>query len=78
MITNGGSVQTLEGKNITTKITDGKVYINQAQVITADVEAANGVVHIIDEVLSESSASITKVAAFAWVMALGLALLSAN
>jgi len=29
----------------------GKVYVNGAQVITADVGASNGVIHIIDTVL---------------------------
>ena len=30
---------------------DGKVYINNAQVIMADVKTKNGIVHVIDSVL---------------------------
>jgi uncharacterized surface protein with fasciclin (FAS1) repeats len=57
-IKDGEVVKTLEGGNVTARITGGKVQIvgglhgrNIANVVTADVEASNGVVHIIDEVL---------------------------
>ena len=33
------------------KVKDGKVYVNKSQVTTADVQASNGVIHIIDTVL---------------------------
>ena len=42
---------TLNGKNIAIKLMNGKVMINEATVIGADVEATNGVIHIIDTVL---------------------------
>jgi len=46
-----GSVNTLNtGQSVTVDLSSG-VMINDATVITADVEASNGVVHIIDEVL---------------------------
>lgn len=42
----------LEGQNVEVEIDeDGNVFINMAQVITADLEASNGVVHIIDDLL---------------------------
>merc|ERR1712195_303872 len=45
-------VKSLEGQDVEIKKTaSGEVLVNQAQVITADVDASNGVVHIIDEVL---------------------------
>ena len=45
-----GTVPTLNGQDITVDLTNG-VMINDAMVTTADVEADNGVVHIIDAVL---------------------------
>jgi transforming growth factor-beta-induced protein len=45
------SIKTVEGGNVTVYIPLGSVYINYAQVITANLMATNGVVHIIDRVL---------------------------
>ena len=42
---------TLNGQDLKVKVKNGDVYINNAQVTTADVEASNGVVHVIDTVL---------------------------
>merc|ERR1711871_894132 len=49
----GEKITTVEGKQVEARIFDhGKyVYINNARVTTADVDASNGVVHIIDSVL---------------------------
>jgi len=45
-------VKTLEGEEILIEVFDKNVYINsRAKVTTADVDATNGVVHIIDNVL---------------------------
>jgi len=45
-------VQTLQGSTVTVFITpEETVFINQAQVIKADVYASNGVVHLIDQVV---------------------------
>jgi uncharacterized surface protein with fasciclin (FAS1) repeats len=45
-------VKTLEGQDVDVRKTgSGAVFVNQAQVVTADVDASNGVVHIIDGVL---------------------------
>lgn len=52
-----GSVETLNGADITIDITDG-VFINNAEVTTADVTASNGVVHIIDAVLDLDFTSV--------------------
>merc|ERR1711881_751224 len=50
---NGEKIKTVEGKQVEARIFgNGKyVYINNARVTTADVDASNGVVHIIDSVL---------------------------
>jgi uncharacterized surface protein with fasciclin (FAS1) repeats len=45
-----GDVATVEGQNITLT-TDGGVTVNGANVVTADVEASNGVIHVIDAVI---------------------------
>ena len=41
----------LEGKAVSVSVEDGSVFIDDSEVVSADVEAANGVVHVIDSVL---------------------------
>lgn len=50
-LSNGQVVPTLFGDNVVVTITGGNVSIDNANVITADIEATNGVVHVIDAVL---------------------------
>ncbi|MFO7669464.1 MAG: fasciclin domain-containing protein, partial [Bacteroidales bacterium] len=50
-LSDGQMITTLQGTDITVKITNGNVYINEAMVTVADLEADNGVVHVIDAVL---------------------------
>ena len=46
------SADTVLGEAVTIKVEDGKVYLNDTvQVIITDVEASNGVIHVIDAVL---------------------------
>mgnify|MGYP005857328085 CR=1 FL=1 len=45
------SVKTLQGQAIAVKVADGKVMVNQAQVVATDVAASNGVIHVIDNVI---------------------------
>ena len=48
----GQMVKTVEGTSLTVRISSsGEIFINSAKVTTADVDASNGVVHIIDAVL---------------------------
>jgi len=49
------SASTLAKADVNVKEEDGKVYINNSQVTTADVKASNGVIHIIDTVLIPES-----------------------
>ena len=42
---------TILGKNVAVKIEGGKVFINDAEVIITDIEASNGVIHVIDAVI---------------------------
>ncbi len=47
----GQVVKTLNGKDLTVSIKDGKVMINGANVTAADLSGSNGVVHVVDAVL---------------------------
>ena len=46
--------KTLQGQKVKITVKMDKVYINDAQVIAADVEASNGVIHVIDAVILPS------------------------
>lgn len=45
------SAETVLGQELTVRVEDGKVYINDAEVIITDIETYNGVIHVIDSVL---------------------------
>ncbi len=47
----GQSVATVNGAEVAISVVDGNVMINDATVVTPDVEASNGVIHVIDSVL---------------------------
>lgn len=47
----GQMVKTVSGGELTIKVDSGKVAINSSNVITADIETSNGVIHVIDAVL---------------------------
>ena len=58
-ILDGERLQTVEGMYIMAAVNSSGVFLNNAQVTTADVNASNGVVHIIDAVLEEWNPSPT-------------------
>ena len=43
--------KTLEGQDVQISVHDGKVMINNATVVKADIKCSNGVIHVIDSVL---------------------------
>ncbi|MFO8035684.1 MAG: fasciclin domain-containing protein [Anaerolineales bacterium] len=43
--------ETLLGQNVSISVMDGKVMVNDAEVIITDLETSNGVIHVIDAVL---------------------------
>jgi uncharacterized surface protein with fasciclin (FAS1) repeats len=47
----GAKPATLNGASLDIQVRDGKVFVNGAQVVTADVTASNGVIHVIDAVV---------------------------
>ncbi len=54
-ITDGMTVETLQGGTLTFGVEGGSVTVNGVPVSKADVEATNGVIHVIDSVLTLSS-----------------------
>jgi uncharacterized surface protein with fasciclin (FAS1) repeats len=53
-----GPVPTLQGEEVTVDLTDGVVLNDSVNVATADVEASNGVIHVIDGVLVPPSIDV--------------------
>lgn len=45
------SATTVQGQSVAIKVDGGKVMINNANVVLADVKTSNGVIHVIDTVL---------------------------
>jgi uncharacterized surface protein with fasciclin (FAS1) repeats len=48
---NGAKPTTVNGQSVNVTVRGGKVYVGSAQVVSADVQASNGVIHVIDTVL---------------------------
>ena len=53
-LSNGMTATTVNGADITI-MTEGGVMVNEANVIAADVDASNGVIHVIDSVILPAS-----------------------
>lgn len=57
---NLGTVQTALGKNVTFSNKDGKIYLNDSARVTMwDIKASNGIIHIVDAVVSMSNSAAT-------------------
>jgi transforming growth factor-beta-induced protein len=54
------AAKTLEGRSLAVKVVDGSVFVDAAKVITPDVVASNGVIHVIDSVLIPKTAAQAK------------------
>ncbi|TAQ85349.1 hypothetical protein B7494_g6316 [Chlorociboria aeruginascens] len=57
LLTNGLSLKTAQGSNVTVTIQDGDMFINSAKVIASDYLVANGVVHVLDSLLNQFDTS---------------------
>jgi len=53
---------TVNGQQVAIKVADGKVTIDQATVVTADIPCSNGVIHVIDQVIRPSADKIPSIA----------------
>lgn len=47
------SAETITGETLTIEVMGGKVMVNGATVIATDIETSNGVIHVIDTVITE-------------------------
>ncbi len=45
------SAKTVNGSDVAIRVVDGTVFINDSRVVSADVGASNGVIHVVDTVL---------------------------
>lgn len=50
-LSDGMAAKTVQGAEVKISLKDGKAMVNNATVTTADIEATNGVVHVIDTVI---------------------------
>ncbi len=57
-LSDGASAATVEGSDVNISIDGSTVKVGEATVTTADVEATNGVVHIIDKVILPPSVNL--------------------
>ena len=46
-----GDVETLNGDSVAITVSDSGVMVNDANVVTPDIMASNGIIHVIDKVL---------------------------
>lgn len=53
-LSDGMTATTVQGGEVTITLKDGKAMVNNATVTTADIEASNGVIHVIDTVIIPS------------------------
>ena len=60
-LSDGQLLTTLLGQDVTVSISDAGVMVNDAMVIVADLEAENGVVHVIDAVLLPPASNLDEV-----------------
>ena len=54
-----GEVASLEGSTIAVEVTDAGVTVNGANVTAVDIEASNGVIHVIDAVILPEGLDVT-------------------
>ena len=50
-LTDGMKAETVNGQEVTIHLKDGKVFVNDAELVIADLETSNGVVHAINKVI---------------------------
>jgi uncharacterized surface protein with fasciclin (FAS1) repeats len=54
----GGEVTTVNGAPVNITLDDGNVFVDGAKVINADIQASNGVIHVISSVILPSMAPV--------------------
>lgn len=59
-LSDGMTADTAQGSPVTFTVADGKVMVNAANVVAADIEASNGVIHVIDQVILPPDAAASE------------------
>jgi len=73
-LTNGQSISTVNSQNLVITIeADGGVFVNDARILVADIPVANGVIHVIDQVLNPSDVATPEASATQGYPAFGAA-----
>lgn len=54
-LSNGATATTVSGEDVTVEINSNGIFISGAMVTTADIEASNGIIHIVDAVMINPS-----------------------
>lgn len=52
------SLTTVQGEELTVSLRDGAAFVDNAQIVATDVQAKNGVIHVIDSVLVPSAVTL--------------------
>ena len=60
----GNAITMLNGESVAISVVDGNLFVNDAQVIAADVDASNGIIHVIDQVLMPTGVDSAALADF--------------
>ena len=60
----GNVITMLNGESVAISVVDGSLFVNDAQVVAADVEASNGIIHVIDQVLMPTGVDSAALADF--------------
>jgi uncharacterized surface protein with fasciclin (FAS1) repeats len=50
-VVNLSEAKTVQGQNVSIAVENGQVMIDEATVVTADIETSNGIIHVIDRVI---------------------------
>ena len=56
------AVETLNGQRVTIGLAEGRLALNESNVLATDVRASNGIIHVIDEVLIPETKKIPEIA----------------
>jgi hypothetical protein len=62
-LTNNKKITTTHGSNVTITVGNGGTFVNNARIVLSDVLIANGVIHVIDEVMNPTNQTIANAAA---------------
>ena len=62
-LSDGMEAATVQGENVKFTLGDGKAMVNDANIVAADIETSNGVIHVIDSVILPPSVAAAAAAA---------------